>query len=193
MTALIYTIVIILLIAADQITKHIVVANMELNQTVPAIEGLLDWTYILNDGASFGMMGGKTVFLIIVTCAVMGVLAWFLYSGKLEHITGQISGMLILAGGIGNLIDRIFNNGLVVDFIDIDPMLEPLFTFPKFNVADCCVCCGGVLFCVYILFFYDDKKKQAAEAPAEVSSGSAQINESSPETPEESVQENEQA
>ena len=186
MTALIYTIVVILLVAADQITKWIVVSNMELYQTIPAIKGLLDWTYILNDGASFGMMGGKTVFLIIVTCAVMGVLAWFLYSGKLEHITGQISGLLILSGGIGNLIDRIFNGGKVVDFIDIDPMLEPLLTFPKFNVADCCVCCGGVLFCVYILFFYDEKKKQTAEE-------SANINESSPETPEDREQENGQA
>lgn len=159
MTALIYTVVILLLIGLDQLTKWIVVSNMELNQTIHAIDGLLDWTYILNDGASFGMMGGKTVLLVIVTCAAMGVLGYFLYAGKLEHITGQIAGMLILAGGIGNLIDRLFNNGLVVDFIDIDPMLEPLLTFPKFNIADCCVVCGGVLFCVFILFFYEEKKK----------------------------------
>jgi len=183
MTALIYTVVIALLIAADQITKHIVVANMELGQSIPAIDGLLNWTYILNDGASFGMLGGKTVFLIIVTCAVMGVLAYFLYSGKFEHITGKISGMLILAGGIGNLIDRIFNDGRVVDFIDIDP----IFSFPKFNVADCCVTCGGVLFCIFVLFFYDEKNKKNAEALT------AETTQSSPETPEDTAQENEQA
>lgn len=166
MTALIYTIVVVLLVAADQLTKWLVVSNMELYQTIHAIDGLLDWTYILNDGASFGMMGGKTVFLIIVTCVVMGVLAFFLYSGKIEHITGKIASLLILSGGIGNLIDRIFNDGKVIDFIDIDP----IFTFPKFNVADCCVVCGGILFCVYVMSFYEDKAKKNASA---VESGEA--------------------
>jgi len=162
MTALIYTIVLLLLVGADQLTKYIVVSNMELGQTIHAIDGLLDWTYILNDGASFGMLGGKTVFLIIVTCVVMAVLGFVLYSGRIKHITGNIAVLLILSGGIGNLIDRIFNNGLVVDFIDIDP----IFTFPKFNVADCCVTCGAVLLFVFVLFFYEDKDKSKAAAEA---------------------------
>ncbi len=156
MTALIYTIIVALLVAADQLTKRLVVTHMELNQTIPAIDGLLNWTYILNDGASFGMLSGKTTLLLITTGVVMAVLAFYLYSGKMTHITGKLSALLILAGGIGNCIDRVFNDGRVIDFIDIDP----IFSFPKFNVADCCVTVGGVLFCIFVIFFYDDKKKK---------------------------------
>jgi len=174
MTALIYTIIVAVLVAADQLTKRVVVTHMELNQTIPAVDGLLNWTYILNDGASFGMLGGQTVLLLVVTGVVMAVLAFYLYSGRMKHITGKLAALLILAGGIGNLIDRVFNDGKVVDFIDIDP----IFSFPKFNVADCCVTVGGVLFCVFMLFFCEEegkgkkKKLPAAEgAGAELNAG----------------------
>ncbi|MBE6760587.1 MAG: signal peptidase II [Ruminococcaceae bacterium] len=162
MTALIYTIIVAVLVAADQLTKRAVVTHMELNQTIPAIDGLLNWTYILNDGASFGMLSGKTTLLLITTGIVMAVLAFYLYSGRMTHITGKLSALLILAGGIGNCIDRVFNDGKVIDFIDIDP----IFSFPKFNVADCCVTVGGVLFCVFMIFFCDDKKKITGTAAA---------------------------
>ncbi len=161
MTAVIYTIVIAVLVAADQLTKRVVVNNMSLGQNIPVIDGLLDWTYILNDGASFGMLGGKTTLLLITTGIVMLAVAFGLYSGKFDkHLTGRLSALLILSGGIGNCIDRVFNDGRVVDFIDI----SPLFEFPKFNFADCCVTVGGVLFCIFVLFFYDDKKKETAES-----------------------------
>lgn len=163
MTALIYTIVIAVLVAADQLTKRAVVSHMQLGETIPVIDGLLDWTYILNDGASFGMLGGQTVLLLVTTGLVMLAVAVALYSGKFDkHWTGTLAGLLILSGGIGNCIDRVFNEGKVVDFIDICQ----LFDFPKFNVADCCVTVGGVLFCIFVLFFYDDKKKETIAAAA---------------------------
>jgi len=171
MTALIYTIIVAVLVAADQLTKRAVVTHMELNETIPAIDGLLNWTYILNDGASFGMLGGKTAFLLTVTGIIMAAMAFMLYSGRIKHITGKISALLILAGGIGNCIDRVFNGGKVIDFIDIDP----IFSFPKFNVADCCVCVGGALFCVYVLFFYDEKKKDIAAAVGAAGKGGASV------------------
>lgn len=163
MTAVIYTIVIAILVAADQLTKRVVVNNMSLGESIPAIDGLLDWTYILNDGASFGMLGGKTALLLITTGIVMLVVAVALYSGKFDkHWTGRLSALLILSGGIGNCIDRVFNDGKVVDFIDICQIFE----FPKFNFADCCVTVGGVLFCIFVLFFYDDKKSAPIDAAA---------------------------
>lgn len=169
MTALIYTIIVAVLVAADQLTKRAVVTHMELNETIPAIDGLLNWTYILNDGASFGMLSGQTTLLLITTGIVMAVLAFYLYSGRMTHITGKASALLILAGGIGNCIDRVFNDGRVIDFIDIDP----IFSFPKFNVADCCVTVGGVLFCVFMIFFCDDKKKKEAVGTAAAAAGVA--------------------
>lgn len=159
MYAIICTAVIALLVGLDQLTKYIVVSNMTLNQTVHAIDGLLDWTYILNDGASFGMLGGMRWFLIVFTALVMGFIAYVLYTRRFRHPLGTTSLVLVLSGGIGNLIDRVLNHGLVIDFIDIDP----IFSFPKFNVADCCVTCGAVLLCVYILFFFEEKKKKTAE------------------------------
>lgn len=151
------------LIAADQLVKLAVVGSMELNQSVVAIKGVLNWTYILNDGASWGIFGGKTAFLVIVTGIVMAVLAYVLFSKKFKHWTGNAALMLVLAGGVGNMIDRLFNDGHVVDFIDIDPLIEPLFTFPKFNIADMCVTVGGALLCVFILFFFEKDKKSSSD------------------------------
>lgn len=147
--------VIVLLVAADYLIKWIVVSNMQLGESIPAIKGLLNWTYITNDGASWGILSGKTWFLIAVTTLLIAAIIVYVCSGKMKNKLGLSSLVLVAAGGIGNLIDRVFNNGKVVDYIDV----SPLFDFPVFNLADCCVTVGGVLFCIYVLFFYDDKKK----------------------------------
>lgn len=148
-----------LLVAADRYIKHIVVANMELGgEPVGFIDGVLQWRYILNDGASWGMLSGRTGLLLAVTVVLLVILAGYLIFAKKLHWTGRVSFILVIAGGIGNMIDRIFNNGMVVDYIDV----TPLFDFPIFNFADCCVTVGGVLLIVYILFFYDKDQKANA-------------------------------
>ncbi len=71
-----------------------------------------------------------------------------------RHPLGVIAGVMILAGGVGNLIDRLFR-GYVVDMFDLT-----LFSYPVFNFADCCVVVGAILGAVYYLFFYDKYDKR---------------------------------
>ncbi len=146
---------IVILVAIDYLIKYIVVNNMDFHESIQVIDGLLNWTYITNSGASWGMFSGQTFFLVAVTMLLIVGIIYLLVSGKVDNMLCRISFVLVAAGGIGNLIDRVFNDGKVIDYIDI----SPLFDFPIFNFADCCVCVGAALFCVYVIFFYEDKKK----------------------------------
>ena len=151
---------VIVLVVADQLIKAAVAANLPYGQPVEAIPGLLNWTYTTNTGGGFSMLSGKTWFLVGFTVVLMGIIVFLYVKKYFQHWVGRSSAVLILAGGIGNLIDRVFNGGKVIDFIDI----SPLFNFAIFNFADCCITVGGVLLCVYILFLHQDKKPETADA-----------------------------
>ena len=144
------------LAAADQAVKALVKAKLPFQQPVPVIKGLLNWTYTTNTGGGFSILSGRTLFLIIFTVCLMAALAFMYIRGFFSHWLGRLSCVLILAGGIGNLIDRVFNQGRVIDYIDI----SPLFDFAIFNLADCRVTVGGTLLCVYVLFFHDKHDKE---------------------------------
>ena len=159
-----------LLVAADQITKYLISSRFETGESIHIIKGLLDFTYVRNRGAAFGMLANQRwVFLLLTTVIIAGI-CWLWCKGYIDHITGRISAVLIVAGGIGNMIDRIAL-GYVVDFIDV----SPLFDFAVFNVADCCVTVGAAVMAVYVLFFLDEKKlhgrKAARESGSEESAG----------------------
>ena len=129
-----------LLVAADQITKLLISSRFELGESRHIIGGLLDFTYVQNRGAAFGMLSDQRwIFLVMTTAIIIGI-CWLWVKGYVTHITGQISAVLIVAGGIGNMIDRLAM-GYVVDFIDV----SPLFNFAVFNFADCCVTAGCLL------------------------------------------------
>ena len=151
-----------LLVGVDRLTKYIVSANMELQVTIHIIKigdtEVLNVYYCLNSGAAFSKLQGHKLFLIIMTSAVIVVLLYAMIFKKVKRPVYVASVGLILSGGIGNLIDRIFNDGLVVDFIDFR-----LINFPIFNVADICAVCGAVL--LFIVVLTDEikahKKKKA--------------------------------
>ena len=151
--------VIAVLVAADQAIKALVRAKLPYQEPVTAIRGLLNWTYTTNTGGGFSILSGKTLFLIIFTVLLMAALAAMYVRGFFGHWLGRMSCVLILAGGLGNLIDRVFNGGKVIDYIDI----SPLFDFAIFNFADCCVTVGGTLLCVYILFLHEKCDKDKAK------------------------------
>ena len=118
-------------------------------QGVPLIEGVFELLYVKNPGAAFSILENKRVFFILLTVAVMGFLLLVILSGRYRrHMLLNISFVLVLAGGIGNLIDRV-RLGYVVD------MLDTMFMdFPVFNVADVFVVCGTVCALIYYLAFY---------------------------------------
>ena len=95
-------------------------------------------TYVENTGGAYGIGSNSIIMFIIVNIIVITLLTKFILSKKDEiNIVILISISLIIAGGLGNLIDRIFR-GYVIDYIDINP----LFKYPVFNIADICVVLG---------------------------------------------------
>ncbi len=153
-------------LAADQITKYIVSTNMTLGQTVGFLNGFLDFTYTLNDGGAWGMLGGYRWLLLASTALIMAFLVFLIVKNKLKSKLLFWAGCLIISGGIGNMIDRIFNGGKVVDFLEVQ-----FIDFPIFNIADCAVCIGaGLLILYYIIdIVREEKVKKAARAEAKES------------------------
>lgn len=135
-----------IILLVDQIIKAIIVSVLY-NCSIVLIPHILNLTYIENTGAAFGIGSSSTAMFIIVNIIIIGLIVYFIYSKK-EEINKSIlfALYLILAGGIGNLIDRIMR-GFVVDYIDINP----LFKFPVFNLADICVTIGCTIIVIQLI------------------------------------------
>lgn len=137
-----------LLIALDQLSKYLTVQNLALYETRRFLPGLLDLTYTRNFGAAWSSFWGARWLLVTVTAAGMGLLLWLLVK-IVRHPLGVWALTLVIAGGIGNLIDRV-RLGYVVDMLDC-----AFIDFPVFNVADCCVVIGTALGVVYYCWYYE--------------------------------------
>ncbi len=148
MQFLYYAIFSAVIIVADQITKYLTVANIELYADVPFIPGLLQLTYVRNTGAAFSSFEGQQwlfalVFLVFTTAILYEYFKKPMPFTKLERWCIAA----IYAGGLGNMIDRV-RLGYVVD------MIETTFVeFPVFNVADCFITCGCILLMVHLILF----------------------------------------
>ena len=112
-------------------------------------------SYLENRGAAFGIFQGKAFFLIGLTGLILLALAGLILSGRLRSPFLLWTAGLIIGGGIGNLIDRIFR-GYVIDYLDFR-----LIHFAIFNFADCCVVVGTLLVLIKLVFF--DREKPAEE------------------------------
>ncbi len=150
----------VILLALDQLIKWWAVNSLASVGSITVIPHLLNFTYVENYGAAFGILQDKRLLLVLLTGSILGAAVYLLLSGKIKGKMLSMSVSLILAGGTGNLLDRIFR-GFVVDYLDINP----LFSYPVFNFADCCVVIGTGILVVYLLFFEDrDKKKAQGES-----------------------------
>ncbi len=151
-------------IIIDQLTKLIVTKNMELYSSAPFIPKIIEFRYILNRGAAWGMFSENRWIFLVISAAALVALPILLYKYRNLHFLFGFSLSLIIGGAAGNMIDRIFS-GAVVDFLNF------LFIdFPVFNFADICVTVGAALMFVYLIFIdkeiFRDGKKQKAENPA---------------------------
>ena len=115
---------------------------------ITIIKGFFEFSSIHNTGAAYGILGGQTTLLIVVSFIMIALLIVYNYFHKNKNIFYCVSLGLILGGAIGNLIDRLFL-GYVRDFIKFS-----FFSF-TFNIADACLTIGVILFLVYLIF-YDD-------------------------------------
>lgn len=151
---MLYYILSAVLVALDQLVKWWIRENIPLGSSIPFLPYLLDLTYTQNTGAAFSSFAGLTWLLALVSLGASVVIALLLWKNYFPGVLGKLSLSLILAGAVGNLIDRVLL-GYVTD------MFETVFmNFAVFNVADICVVCGGVLMVVYVLFFWDKDKEK---------------------------------
>ena len=148
------------LVIVDQISKYLTVLYMPKNATVKVIPYLFNFVYVENKGAAWGMLANQRwIFIVISAVAIVAIGAVLLYMARAKK-TLVVSLILILAGGVGNMIDRIAN-GYVVDFIQFAFWQS----FPVFNVADSYVTIGGFMLLIYYIFidkslFKDNKRNK---------------------------------
>lgn len=138
-----------LVVAADQIFKLLVVQYVKPVGSVSVIPGLFSLEYVENRGAAFSMMQNRTALFVVITAAVcvLIVIAMFRYGN--HEFFSRTACILVLGGGIGNMIDRI-SHVYVVDYLHVS-------FFPAiFNFGDMCVTVGAVFFIIHVLFYLEN-------------------------------------
>ena len=143
----------VLLILFDQLTKYLVTVKIKGKQPIKIIDGVFELVYHENDGAVWGILSGKTVFLLIFTIIALALIAFVFYRLPEEKRFTPIRIILIfiVAGAIGNLIDRVLY-GYVIDFLYFS-----LIDFPVFNVADIYITVSAILLMILGVFYYKEE------------------------------------
>lgn len=142
-----YYLIALVVIAIDQLTKWLIVKNMELGESIPIIDNVLYITSHRNRGAAWGILQNQMWFFYIITVIfVIGVIYYIQKYGKQDKFLG-LALALILGGAIGNFIDRVWRKE-VVDFIHTYIFS---YNFPVFNIADSALCIGVALILIQTL------------------------------------------
>lgn len=171
---IIYSVVIALGIAVDQLSKWLIWSNMTIGESIPVIKDIFHITYITNDGGAFGGMDdpvSRIIMMIVSTLAIIGF-GVYLYLGHAENMLYGVAFSMVVSGGIGNMIDRLgfgfyFNHekgiGEVIDFIDFCAF--PQIWKAIFNIADSFVCVGaGLLILALVIDLVKEAKAKKALA-----------------------------
>jgi signal peptidase II len=144
----------VVLLAADQLTKHVIRIKLELHSYFNVIDKVLQIYHYENRGAAWGILQGQRVLFIIMAVVVACILAFVIIRipPEKKYIRLNTALMMIAAGAIGNTIDRAMN-GSVTDFIYV-----VLINFPIFNVADMYIVIATFWLVIMILFIYKDEE-----------------------------------
>lgn len=150
--------VIAVLVVIDQLIKLFALKHLEPIGFKEAVPGVFRFSYVENTGAAFGSFSKFTVILSVFTAIILIAMIVYLLSKKIKFGMVYCSLMLLISGGLGNLIDRVFR-GYVIDYI------EPLFiNFAVFNFADILVTIGAALLIIYLISdMVKSNKKQHEE------------------------------
>lgn len=145
---------IVLLVGADQLIKYFIDLFLKPVGSITVIPKVLQLSYYENDGAMMGMMSGKTTVMTVFAVLCLLLVCYILYSGKLGYGIDFWCVVFVAAGGIGNLIDRVFR-GYVIDYIEV------LFVdFYIFNFADCLVTCAAVAIIISQIYQFTKESKK---------------------------------
>lgn len=146
MAVLAYAVFVLALVALDQLTKFIAVAKLAPVDSVSFIPGVLSLTYVENRGMAFSLLQGNVLFLVVITAVILFFAFYVVLKNYMHSRVANCLMLLIISGGVGNLLDRAFR-GFVVDFFQFLPV-----DFPVFNVADCYITVGVIALLVYLFF-----------------------------------------
>jgi len=145
-----------LLILFDRLTKLWALHALSLGHPQPLIGNTIRLTRVHNIGGAFGIFPGSGTLFIVVSAIIAIVITGLLLSKRAESWLLRLGLSIVLAGAVGNLIDRVFY-GYVLDFFEIRG-------FPVFNLADSCVTVGAILIIIYVLFGGDrDRSTRQAD------------------------------
>lgn len=151
---MLYAIIAVLIIIADQLLKYWVTLNIPLNGgSVGFIPGVISLVNIHNKGAAFGMLQNGRILFIVIAVVFIAIVVYALASNIIKAPIGRWSAVGVLAGAIGNCIDRIMN-GYVVDMFKFEFINHAIF-----NIADVFISVCGVIFCIYIIMGKDEEQK----------------------------------
>ncbi len=155
----VFLIVLFWILSVDQWTKYCVQSRLPLHHTVPVVKGFFNLTHVRNPGGAFGVMAGfkgrfgSTLFLLF-SFAAIGTILFFFFKTRDDEEILSLAFSLVLAGAIGNLIDRL-RFGEVIDFLDF---YFSSFHWPAFNIADAAISVGMGLIVLEILLRGGKKK-----------------------------------
>ena len=146
-------VIFVILLAVDQVTKQLAINHLKDNPAFVLIEGVLELDYLENRGSAFGMLQNQKVFLLFVGFVFMAMILFFLFKlpNEKKFCLTHILLSAVVAGGIGNMIDRI-RYDFVVDFISF-----VLIHFPVFNGADCFIVVGTIGLFILFMFVYKEE------------------------------------
>lgn len=145
MASLVSMILIAVLTGADQLIKYFVEKGLRPIGYHEFIDGFIGWQYIQNTGAAFGSFGSKTVLLSVITGIALAVGIYLIIAGKIKSKFCLTCAVMIISGGLGNLIDRVFR-GFVIDYVEVQFM-----NFAVFNFADILVTVGAFMLMAYLI------------------------------------------
>lgn len=145
-----------ILVIIDQIIKYFVSVYLQPVGSVSVIDNLFSLTYVENKGVAFGMFSDMRWVFIALTSVLLAIIIFYMFRKRPKGKFFYICAALIIGGGIGNLIDRIFY-GYVIDYLSLS------FFPPVCNFADYCITAGTIMLVIYLLFFSDvlDSSKKA--------------------------------
>lgn len=147
----------ILIAAADQLSKYVVVKSVKPDQMIPVIDNFFYLTLIRNKGAAFSMLQNGRIFFLILTPVIAAFLIYFIFKSKSRLL--KLSLVMILGGAAGNYFDRLFI-GSVTDFFSFRFGSYP---FAIFNVSDTFVTIGTVFLAIYLIFIYKEPGKKGSK------------------------------
>lgn len=144
------------LVVIDQVIKYFVSAYLQPVGSVSVIDNLFSLTYVENKGVAFGMFSDMRWVFVALTSVLLAIIIFYMFKKRPKGKFFYICAALIIGGGIGNLIDRIFY-GYVIDYLSLS------FFPPVCNFADYCITAGTIMLVIYLLFFSDvlDSSKKA--------------------------------